>query len=404
MSEMKTGSASGSRVTRTILMCAAALVAALALLLLVPSSPALLVDEPQVLALLSVDPSAPALMVDESEALMDYVWEHTDDWGNPDRLLLITGYGAFIAVGALAALAVTAVLSHVKGLGAAQGMGLGLLSGVCALLGSHWMYCALRWGYIVNDLGGSWLFPLEFMKGGYTMYGAILGGLLGAVIWARLRRVSVGQTMDVLIPGLLLLLCIGRYGEMMTAQGMANTRAAEALQMMPFAFEGEWGDPELAVFVYEALAALAALITAAVILWRGASAGRAAECGLAIVSAYQIMLDSMRGDELIRFGFVCLNMIAAAVVLAFILLTRILRRVREGGWRAWETVRVILFALGCGLVIVVEFALDGKIKMFDGNNTALYVLDVLAVTGMMLSVTIADGRGCKAAEKAGEAN
>ena len=387
MSEMKTGSASGSRVTRVILMCAAALVAALALLLLVPSSPALLVDEPQVLALLSVDPSAPALMVDESETLMDYVWEHTDDWGNPDRPL-----------------AVTAVLSHVKGLGAAQGMGLALLSGVCALLGSHWMYCALRWGYIVNDLGGSWLFPQEFMKGGYTMYGAILGGLLGAVIWARLRRVSVAQTMDVLIPGLLLLLCIGRYGEMMTAQGMANTRAAEALQMMPFAFEGEWGDPELAVFVYEALAALAALITAAVILWRGASAGRAAECGLAIVSAYQIMLDSMRGDELIRFGFVCLNMIAAAVVLAFILLTRILRRVREGGWRAWETVRVILFALGCALVIVVEFALDGKIKMFDGNNTALYVLDVLAVTGMMLSVTIADGRGCKAAEKAGEAN
>ena len=53
---------------------------------------------------------------------------------------------------------------------------------------------------------------------------------------------------------------------------------------------------------------------------------------------------------------------------------------------------MILFALGCALVIVVEFALDGKIKMFDGNNTALYVLDVLAVTGMMLSVAICDGR------------
>lgn len=365
-------------VALTIVLCMVVAVGALAL---VPSSPALKLEYTGTLTDFEAgDATAWALWTADTGLV--------DAWEEPVPLS-VTGYGLCIAVGGVLAAAVMAILCRrapEKGAAAAA------LSGLFALLGGHWMYCAMRWGYIVNDLAGDWSFPLQFWQGGFTMYGALLGGLLGGVLAAKLTGLRLARMLDMVVVGALVVIIAGRVGEMFTSQGMANTRAAEALQMLPFTGVDDWGDPVMKVWPYEALAAGAALIACMVLLACKRPAGRAAEVGLAIVSAWQILFESMRGDELIRFGFVCLNMIAAAVVLAFILVTRIIRRVRAGGWKGWETLRVVLFALGCGVVIVVEFALDGKIRMFGGNNTALYVLDALAVTAMMLSVAIADGR------------
>ena len=350
------------------------------------------------LAALVFVPSSPALLVDDPVILLEMDTGFVNEWEEP-VLLTVTGYSATIAAGVVLAMLVTAALGCAHGLKLTQGAATAALCGVGALIGGHGLYCLLRWGYIINDLGGTWTFLLQPWQGGFTMFGAILGGLLGGVAAAKLAGRGVACTMDMIIPGLLILLVAGRMGEMLTGQGMANYRAAEALRMLPFASTNEWGDPELAVYAYEALAGIAALITAAVLLWQRKPAGRAAVCALAIVSAYQLVLDSMRGDELIRFGFVCLNMIAAAAVLVFIIATRIIRRVRRDGWKPWDTWRIVLLLGGAGVVIATEFALDGKIKLPGVTSTMLYVIDLLAVTGMMLSVAIGDGReevaGCK---------
>ena len=355
-------------VALTVLLCIAV---AMAALVFVPSSPALLVDDPVIL--LEMDTG------------------FVNEWEEP-VLLTVTGYSVTMAVSMALAMLVTAFSACRRSMTLTQGAATAALCGVGALIGGHGLYCLLRWGYIINDLCGTWAFALQPWQGGFTMFGAILGGLLGGVISAKLTKSGMADMMDMIIPGLLIVLAAGRLGEMLTGQGMANYRAAEALRMLPFASTNEWGDPQLKVFVYEAVAALAALITAAVMLWQRRPAGRAAECALAIVSAYQIVLDSMRGDELIRFGFVCLNMIAASAVLVFIIVTRIVRRVRAEGWKAWDTWRIVLLLAGAGVVIATEFALDGKIKLPGVNSTMLYAVDMLAVTGMMLSVALGDGR------------
>lgn len=351
-----------------LLLCIAA---ALAALFLVPSSPALLVDDPVVL--LEIDTG------------------FVNEWEEPE-MLTVTGYSVAIAVGAALAVALTVLIARLKGRSMAQGAATAALAGLLALLGGHWLFCAVRWSYIINDLGGSVFFPLQLFKGGYTMYGAILGGLLGGVIAARLTKNGVAETLDLLMPGALTLLAAGRIGEMWTGQGVANERASEALSFLPITKPDYWGDPRLATNVLAAVVAVAALVVAIVLLARSKPAGRAAECALGVISAFQLLLDSLRGDELIRFGFVCLNMIAAAAVLTFILVTRIVRRMRRGGWRDWETARILLFAVGVAIVIATEFALDGKIKLPGVSNTMLYVIDTMAVTGVMLSVNIADGR------------
>lgn len=359
------------------LLCAAAAVGVLALLVLVPSSPALIVDDYQELWFMQTG---------------------VDEWETPTGLS-VTMYSVMIAVGAALAIALTVGLGKLRRQSAADGLGLALTSGLCALLCSHWLFCALRWGYIINDLWETPWYILQFWKGGYTMYGAILGGLLGALVYARAWKLPVGRAMDMIVPGMALLLVIGRAAECFTSQGMGTEVVDQALGMLPFGQADEW-DPEVMhvrVYVYEALAAGAALIASLAVFLRGkSSAGRAAETGLTIISAAQVMLDSWRGDELIRFGFVRLNMIAAAVMLAALMALRVWRAVKAGGVTPWTVIRVVLLLLGAAAVLIVEFGLDGKMGI-TASNTLLYAIQTAAVVLMGATVLI-DGKNRQTCE------
>ena len=350
---------------KKILPCVLAVIAVLALPVLVPTSPALLVDSPTV------------------------IWASAmDEWGSPSGVV-ITVYGLMIALGAAIAIGLAGALGR-KRASCGYDVCLPLVSGVFALCCSHWLFCVLRWSYVVNDLGEGWGFIFQFWKGGYTMYGAILGGLLGAFVYARAKRLPVAGAVDAIMPGAAVLLLLGRFAEQFTLQGRGTYVVNEALSMLPFAVENEWGEMQVHVYVYEALAALAALIVMLVMLRRGKAApGRAAETGLTIISAAQVLLDSWRGDELIRFGFVRLNMICAAVTLACLMALRVYRAVKAGGVKPWTILRVVLLLLGAGAVLVVEFGLEGKMGI-TMDNTLLYGIQAAAVT-LMGAVVLIDG-------------
>ena len=343
-----------------------------------------------VLALLVLTPSSPALIVDDYQELL-FIQTGVDEWDTPVGLS-VTMYSVMLAAGAALAIGLCAGLARVRRLPVADGLGLALVSGGFALLCSHWLFCALRWGYIINDLWETPWFILQFWKGGYTMYGAILGGLLGALVYAKARRLPLGRAMDVIVPGMALLVLIGRAAECFTSQGMGTEVVDQALGMLPFGQVDEW-DPDVThvrVYVYEALAAGAALVASLAVLLRGKSpAGRAAETGLTIISAAQVMLDSWRGDELIRFGFVRLNMIVAAVTLLGLMLLRVCRALKAEGVKPWTVIRFVLLLLGAAAVLIVEFGLDGKMGI-TASNTLLYAIQTAAVV-LMGAVVLIDG-------------
>lgn len=348
---------------KRILLSAAAVAAVALVLVLVPASPAVLVLDMTVLG---------------------YVGS-----------LPVTGYAACLAGGVALALVMTALFSRARGLsdrrglGAMNGVALALTAGVTALVCSRLLYCAVRWSYIINDLGGSVSFLWELWQGGFTMYGAIFGALLGVVIYAKASRRAIAPLMDVLMPGLALVLMLGRIGEAYIGQGVGSYVANEALSMLPFVTINEWDEAQLMVRTYEALLAGAAALTAGFML-RKAPVGRSAETALTLISVGQIIFDSWRGDELIKFGFVRLNMIMAAVALAFIIATRIIRIVKQQGVKPWTIVRAVLFLASAGIVIAIEFALDKSTI----NNTLLY--GVMAATLVMMGVTVLKGDGRKA--------
>lgn len=304
----------------------------------------------------------------------------------------LTGYGVFVAVGALAASALSVWLGRRRKLSPRMALGGVLYAGIGALLGARIAYSAAMIESIAVDFG-LWFIP-QLWKGGYTLYGGMLGGLAGAALYARAAKQKPAVLWDVLAPGAALFLAVARLAEAFTSQGLGYYVGNAALQFFPFAVPDAYGYWNAPVFFYEALAALLIAFACARALLRGES-GRPTVLFWALLSLSQIMLDSWRRDGYIRFGFVHFNQLAAVAALGVLLLISVIREVRRSGWDAWQAVRSAAFAPLVGVLIWVEFALDKS----DIDNIILYLIMAAGLTAMGVAVLADRRRGTKAAEK-----
>ena len=200
------------------------------------------------------------------------------------------------------------------------------VGGFGALVGARVLYMLARYSYIMVDLGGSSFF-WQFWQGGYTLYGGILGGMGAIALYAKLTKQKALPLLDAVTPGALLALCGLRLAEGFTGQGFSKQMDDICWYFLPFQNE----DGQMLVWAYEAIVAAVALVIVLVQGRRQKIAGRTLETGLTIISVMQVLLDSWRADELIRFGFVRLNMLMAALTLAVLLASRLTRCIRRDG-------------------------------------------------------------------------
>ena len=293
--------------------------------------------------------------------------------------LAVTGYSLCLALGALLGAALTVGLGRRRiGLDASLSLCLAILP--CALFGARLLYCLTNIQYIQIDLESSFFgFLFSLWEGGFTLYGAILGGMAGLTLYARATKRSAAGLLNLTAPGAAVTLALARVGEYFTGQGLGKLVDAESLHFFPLAVQDMWEDWCMPVFLYEALAAL----VIAAVTWRLLTRNKpAAEVFIVLLGVTQILFESWRMDEFIRFGFVRFNQIVSAVLMAVVLGLRIARAVKERGWSAWQTVRILLFLAGIGVVIAIEFALDKS----SIDNRLLYVVmaATLAVMGASL--------------------
>ena len=59
-------------------------------------------------------------------------------------------------------------------------------------------------------------------KGGIAIHGAIIGGAIAAIIFARIKRVSVWQLVDLVVPSLILGQAIGRWGNFFNSEAFGK--------------------------------------------------------------------------------------------------------------------------------------------------------------------------------------
>ena len=138
---------------------------------------------------------------------------------NPDRVLQIGSfsihyYGLIIAIGL--ALAVIYGLRRKKTFGLTEDHILdgALLIVPFAIICARLYYCAFSWDSFKDDP----ISMLYIWNGGLAIYGGVIGAALGIVVYCKVRKISLGATLDLVALGFLIGQAIGRWGNFMNRE------------------------------------------------------------------------------------------------------------------------------------------------------------------------------------------
>ena len=164
---------------------------------------------------------------------------------------VISVYGLLIALAILLAVVLAGRDERRLGLPQGTALDLALVIVPLGLVGARLYYVAFRWDlYAANPLSA-----LYVWEGGLAIYGGIIGGFLGALAYARIRRLPLPALADLVIPYVLLAQAIGRWGNFFNGEAYGRPVTDAALQFFPYAVQvdGRWYQ---AAFFYESMADL----------------------------------------------------------------------------------------------------------------------------------------------------
>ncbi|MEG1547329.1 MAG: prolipoprotein diacylglyceryl transferase [Clostridia bacterium] len=143
---------------------------------------------------------------------------------NPDRVAFtifgrdIYWYGVLMAVGIIIAVLLAIREGKRKKLPEDTIVDLCLVIIPCGIVGA-------RLYYVLFELKSYLADPIRMLyiwEGGLAIYGAVIGGLLGALIYAKKKKIRFLRLTDCIAPGLVLAQAIGRWGNFFNQEAFGN--------------------------------------------------------------------------------------------------------------------------------------------------------------------------------------
>lgn len=165
----------------------------------------------------------------------------------------------------------------------------------CAVVGARLYYC------IFYDHTYSFLELFNLRQGGLAIYGGVIGGILGIIIFALIKK-DIKLTLrifDICAPCLILGQALGRWGNFFNQEAYGNLVANEKLQWFPYAvfIEGEnaWFQ---ATFFYESLWNLVGLFILLIVFKKSESIGTTTASYLVWYGVGRTIIEGLRSDSL----------------------------------------------------------------------------------------------------------
>lgn len=228
------------------------------------------------------------------------------------------------------------------------------------------------------------LLALRFWDGGYAMTGAVIGFLVACRLAEGWTHLPHGTLCDAGAVGLPLALTVLRLAEGGTRLGLGRPISYEWLMFL--GVPDGYGDTVHPVYLYEAAAALLVLLIMVVWLHRHRCAAKGDGClvALALLGAFQVLLESLRNDGHLVVHFVRIQQVLSLVALVTAFAVFAARLYRRRGMKKSLLLMQWLVSIACiGVGIWMEFRVDrGSMKLLYYGVMALCMGIILLMTLM----------------------
>lgn len=229
--------------------------------------------------------------------------------------LSIRWYAAIICLGLVAGLLVAYLMGRRRGYNFDMVLDLLLLALPICIIGARLYYVAFEWETYKNNLAE--IFAI--WHGGLAIYGAVIGGVIAAVVFCKWKKVPLGDVLDLGSLGLILGQAIGRWGNFANQEAFGNLITNPDLQFFPYGVYidrlGEWHQ---ATFFYESMWNLLVL---AVLLWyfkRAKHKGNVFVAYLALYGVGRFFIEGLRTDSLWMIpGVIRVSQLLSAILVVF---------------------------------------------------------------------------------------
>lgn len=132
--------------------------------------------------------------------------------------LQLTWHGIFTAVGIAAGVYLGAWLGRKQGVTEDDAYSVALVGVPAGIIGARALYVLENRA----RFEGQWLDVFRINEGGISIYGAVIAGVLAAVIYGAIRKLPVTRGLDAAVFGLLLGMGIGRIGDIINGEHVAK--------------------------------------------------------------------------------------------------------------------------------------------------------------------------------------
>lgn len=132
--------------------------------------------------------------------------------------LLLTWHGLFTAIGILAGVQLSLQLVKLTGYDYDDAYELALVGVPSGIVGARLLFVAEAWDYYGSN-------PAEIIRiteGGISIWGAILGGVAGALAWGLWKGYPAARGLDLAAFGIILGQGIGRLGDLVNGEHLAK--------------------------------------------------------------------------------------------------------------------------------------------------------------------------------------
>lgn len=250
----------------------------------------------------------------------------------------------------------------------------------CGIIGARLYYVAFTWSLFRENP----IAILEIWKGGLAIYGGLIGGFLAALVFARRRKLNLLTLIDMIVPGLALAQCIGRWGNYFNMEAYGLPITNPAFQFFPMAVlipEGGTQVWHMATFFYESLWDFGVFIALRCLRKPCRRPGDLFGWYVLLYGAGRLIIEGLRMDSLMTSGGSArisqLLSVAGCLIVYLLMTCHALRHKRK---------TVVSFGLLCAFAIaVVVYLLPAPAEAFYGYRFA-FAVQVGCICGSVLAM------------------